>query len=62
MLFPAAAVAYSLHQQALYRASADVLINSQNAVQNIAGLVSTQDPQRFLDTQAALAREPDVTP
>jgi tyrosine-protein kinase len=53
-------VAYSLHQQALYRASADVLINSQNAVQNIAGLVSTQDPQRFLDTQAALAREPTV--
>ena len=60
ILVPAAAVAYSLHQQALYRASADVLINSQNAVQNIAGLVSTQDPQRFLDTQAALAREPTV--
>jgi Mrp family chromosome partitioning ATPase len=40
-----------------------VLINSQNAVQNIAGtagLVSGQDFQRFLDTQAALAREPAV--
>ena len=31
ILVPAAAVAYSFHQQALYSASADVLINSQNA-------------------------------
>jgi Mrp family chromosome partitioning ATPase/capsular polysaccharide biosynthesis protein len=60
ILVPAAALAYSFHQQALYRASADVLINSQNALQNITGLVPTQDPQRFLDTQAALAREPEV--
>jgi len=60
VLVPAAAVGYSLHQQDRYRASADVLINSQNAVQNIAGLVAPQDPQRFLDTQAALAREPTV--
>jgi tyrosine-protein kinase len=38
------------------------LINSQNAVQNILGTpgLSAQDQQRFLDTQAALAREPEV--
>ena len=60
VLVPAVAVAYSLRQEARYRASADVLINSQSAVQDIAGLVTTQDPQRFLDTQAALAREPLV--
>src|SRR5439155_11757998 len=31
------------------------------AVQNITGLIAPQqDPQRFLDTQAALAREPEV--
>jgi polysaccharide biosynthesis transport protein len=62
-LIPAAALAYSFHQQARYKASADVLISSQNALQSIvgiSGLVSTQDPQRFLDTQAALAREPEV--
>ena len=62
MLVPAVAVVYSLHQQERYRASADVLINAQTAVQNIAGTsgLATQDPQRFLDTQAALAREPQV--
>jgi Mrp family chromosome partitioning ATPase len=60
ILVPAAAVGYSLHQQERYRASADVLINSQNTVQDIAGLVAPQDPQRFLDTQAVLAREPTV--
>jgi len=63
ILVPAAAVAYSFHQQTRYKASADVLINSQNAAQNIAGtagLVSGQDLQRFLDTQAVLAREPTV--
>ncbi len=63
ILVPAAAVAYSLHQQDLFRASAEVLINAQSAVQSITGtpgLATGQDPQRFLDTQAALAREPIV--
>src|SRR5262249_29909452 len=60
VLVPAVALAYSLHQTDRYHASADVLLNSQNAVQNIAGVVSPQDPQRFMDTQAALAREPEV--
>jgi tyrosine-protein kinase len=61
ILVPAGAIGYSFHQQALYRASADVLINTQNnLVQDIAGATAPQDPQRFLDTQAALAREPEV--
>lgn len=60
ILVPAAAVLYSLYQEERYRASADVLINSQNTVQSIAGVVAPQDPQRFLDTQAVLAREPTV--
>ena len=60
VLFPAGALGYSFRQQDLYRASADVLINTQNTVQNIAGVAAPQDPQRFLDTQVALAREPSV--
>jgi polysaccharide biosynthesis transport protein len=63
VLVPAFALAYSFHQRALYHASAEVLVNQNGVVQNIAGagaLVQSQDPQRFLDTQAALAREPEV--
>lgn len=63
VLVPAAALAYSFHQRTLYHASADVLINQNNIVQSIAAgsaVVQSVDPQRFLDTQAALAREPEV--
>jgi Mrp family chromosome partitioning ATPase/capsular polysaccharide biosynthesis protein len=62
VLVPAAALAYSFHQQARYQASADVLISTQNALESISGTsgLASQDPQRFLDTQALLAREPAV--
>jgi succinoglycan biosynthesis transport protein ExoP len=64
LLVPLAAVLYSLQQEHRYRASADVLLATQNpAAQSIVGAPDTlasQDPQRIIDTQAALAREPEV--
>ena len=63
VLVPAAAVAYSLSQQAQYQARADVLLGQQSPISSIAGtgdLSLTQDPQRVVDTETALAREPEV--
>ena len=59
----AAAVAYSLQQQHRYRATAEVLLGRQSSIANLTGtpdLQSVQDPQRIVDTQAALARVPEV--
>src|SRR5437868_14225186 len=60
---PAAAVAYSLHQRPLYRATAQVLLSHQNLATTLTG---TPDPTAYLQadrvaqTQADLARTPEV--
>ena len=63
VVVPAAAVAYSLHQPAQYQAKADVLLGQQSSVSSLSGtpdIFSVQDPQRIVDTETALAREPEV--
>ncbi len=60
---PAAALLYSLQQPAKYQASSDVLLGRQDVIAALAGTADpsvTQDPQRLVDTQTALAREPQV--
>ena len=63
VLVPVAAVAFSLHQQTLYRASADVLLSQQDLGN---ALTATQDTNvytpadRRAQTQADLARVPAV--
>jgi polysaccharide biosynthesis transport protein len=65
LLVPLAAVAFSLQQQRLYEASADVLLNSQSAAATAAlpgtplmGL--SQEPERITQAQARVARMPEV--
>src|SRR5207244_1856696 len=62
IVVPAVAVAMSLQQSSLYRASAAVLVNPQSGLASqIEGFPQTQDdPVRFLQTQVELARVPDV--
>jgi len=63
VIVPAAAIAYSLSQPAKYEGRADVLLGQQSSVASISGtpdLSVTQDPQRIVDTETALAREPEV--
>jgi polysaccharide biosynthesis transport protein len=58
-LIPAAAFAYSLSQQPLYRATAEVLVTQQNlpsGVTNGSLPPPLEDPDRFAVTQARLAR------
>jgi polysaccharide biosynthesis transport protein len=63
VLVPAAAVAFSLQQERLYKASAEVLLSRQNLAATLTG---TQDPNagqpadRLAQTQASLARVPLV--
>ena len=63
VLAPAAAVLLSLRQPPLYEASAEVLLSRQNLAATLTG---TQDPtvyqqaERVAETQAQLARVPDV--
>ena len=65
LLVPLAVVAFSLQQQRLYEASADVLLNSQNAAA-AAALPGTplmglsQEPERITEAQARVARMPEV--
>ena len=56
LLVPATAVAVSLSQAATYRASADVLLTPADT----GGQPVFFDPQRVAQTQAQLARVPDV--
>jgi polysaccharide biosynthesis transport protein len=59
----AAAVAYSLTQKPSYRATAQVLLSQQNVVATLSGApdaTSTQDPGRYVSTQAELTRVPAV--
>jgi succinoglycan biosynthesis transport protein ExoP len=63
VLVPVAAVAFSLHQQKLYQASAQVLLSTQNLAATLTGTQQTgitQDPTRIAQTQADVARVPTV--
>jgi tyrosine-protein kinase len=63
VLVPAAAVAFSLQQQKLYRASADVLLVQQNLATQLNGITDPtvyQQADRKAQTQADLARSPEV--
>jgi polysaccharide biosynthesis transport protein len=63
LLVPLAAVAFSLNQQRLYEASADVLLNSENPAATVPGTPLTglsQEPARITETQARVARLPEV--
>jgi polysaccharide biosynthesis transport protein len=62
VLLTLAAVAFSLHQQALYEASADVLLSAENVSSAVPGSVSglSQDPERTTQTQAQVARVPAI--
>jgi tyrosine-protein kinase len=63
LLVPLAAIAFSLHQQKRYEASADVLLNSENLAATVPGTPSTglsQEPERITQTQARVARMPEV--
>jgi succinoglycan biosynthesis transport protein ExoP len=61
LLLPAAAVTYSLRQEPLYEASADVLVQRQDLAAAFSGLQETfTDPERFIDTQVELAQTPKV--
>ncbi|TMM11501.1 MAG: hypothetical protein E6F98_10760 [Actinobacteria bacterium] len=63
VLVPAAAVAFSLHQQKLYQASAQVLLSSQNLANELTGTQQTGvsvQPDRVAQTQADVARVPAI--
>ena len=60
LLVPLVAVAISLRQTPVYEATADVLLKPPTA-SDIGGVqTGTVDPARFAETQALLARVPDV--
>lgn len=59
VLVPAAAIAFSLHEQKLYQASAQVLLSSQNLAAQLTGTQQTGVqvlPDRVAQTQADVAR------
>jgi succinoglycan biosynthesis transport protein ExoP len=63
VLVPAAGVAYSLEQEQLYRATAEVLIGRQNLAASLTGTIDPsvyQQADRIIQTQANLARVPEV--
>jgi Mrp family chromosome partitioning ATPase/capsular polysaccharide biosynthesis protein len=63
VLLTLAAVAYSLHQQRLYEASADVLLSAEASSSTVPGTPLaglSQDPERTTQTQAHVARVPEV--
>ena len=63
LLVPLAVVAFSLQQQRLYEASADVLLNSQNPDATLQGtplMGLSQEPERITQAQASVARIPEV--
>ena len=63
LLLTLAAVAYSLHQQKRYEASADVLLSAENLSTTVPGTSLnglSQDPERTTQTQAQVARVPEV--
>jgi tyrosine-protein kinase len=62
VVVPVAAVLLSLRQPALYEASAQVLISRESLATQLEGLSdsSAEDPERNAQTQAQLARVPEV--
>lgn len=63
LLLPLATVAFSLHQQRLYEASADVLLSAENLSATVPGTPLaglSQEPERITQTQARVARAPEV--
>jgi polysaccharide biosynthesis transport protein len=63
LLLTLAAVAFSLHQERLYEASADVLLSAENLSGAVPGTPLnglSPDPERTTQTQAQVARVPDV--
>jgi polysaccharide biosynthesis transport protein len=63
VLVPLAAVLFSLHQQRLYQAQAQVLLSSQNLAAQLTNTQSTGinlQPDRIAATQADVARAPRV--
>ena len=62
VLVPAAALAFSLHQQSQFQGSAQVLLSQQDLGSQLTGTqVSSNDPaDRQAQTQASLARVPTV--
>src|ERR1700704_364922 len=63
VLVPLAAVLFSLHQQKMYEASAQVLLSAQNLAQTLTGTQSTGinlQPDRIAQTQAGVARAPGI--
>jgi polysaccharide biosynthesis transport protein len=63
LLLTLAAVAFSLHQERRYEASADVLLSAENLSATVPGTSLSglsQDPERTTQTQAQVARVPAV--
>jgi Mrp family chromosome partitioning ATPase/capsular polysaccharide biosynthesis protein len=63
LLLTLAAVVFSLHQERLYEASADVLLSAENLSGAIPGTPLnglSQEPERTTQTQAQVARVPEV--
>jgi Mrp family chromosome partitioning ATPase len=63
VLVPAAAIGFSIHQQKLYRSSAQVLLSSQNLATELTGTQQTGvsvQPDRVAQTQADVARVPAI--
>jgi polysaccharide biosynthesis transport protein len=63
LLLTLAAVAFSLHQERRYEASADVLLSAENLSATVPGTSLSglsQDPERTTQTQAQVARAPAV--
>jgi succinoglycan biosynthesis transport protein ExoP len=63
VLVPLIAVGLSLHQRKMYRASAEVLLATPNVANQLNGITDpalSQDATRRAQTQAELARVPDV--
>src|SRR5215216_5959888 len=63
VLVPLVALGLSLHQRKMYRASAEVLLATPNVANQLTGITDpalSQDATRRVQTQADLARVPDV--
>jgi succinoglycan biosynthesis transport protein ExoP len=63
LLLTLAAAAFSLHQERLYKASADVLLSAENLSGAVPGTSVnglSEDPERTTQTQAQVARAPEV--
>src|SRR6266508_6445755 len=63
VLVPAAAVFFSLQQEQLYQSTAEVLIGRQNLAASLTGTIDPtvyQQADRIIQTQANLARVPEV--